>query len=301
MVTENMFNMQMMMFLLVGIGFFIRKRGIVGTEGRMNMIDLCLYITLPFNVLHSFLGKWEPSMLISCSIILLLSTGYNVLSVSISFLLYRKTDLQKRKPLRYGTIVSNSGFLGNPVVEGVYGSSGVLYAALFMLPVRIAMWSIGVSVFMKDGKERVWKKVLTHPCIVAIYIGVAIMISGITLPVFVEKTITAISNCNTPFSMMLIGMMLAEVKPKGLIDKTMVFYATVRLVIIPTLIFLATAWMPVDPMLRGITIIMAGMPAPITTALLSAKYDGDERYATGMVFLTTILSLITLPVWCIFI
>ena len=167
---------------------------------------------------------------------------------------------------------------------------------------RIApMWSIGVSVFMKDGKERVWKKVLTHPCIVAIYIGVAIMISGITLPVFVEKTITAISNCNTPFSMMLIGMMLAEVKPKGLIDKTMVFYATVRLVIIPTLIFLATAWMPVDPMLRGITIIMAGMPAPITTALLSAKYDGDERYATGMVFLTTILSLITLPVWCIFI
>ena len=301
MVTENMFNMQMMMFLLVGIGFFIRKRGIVGTEGRMNMIDLCVYITLPFNVFHSFLGKWEPSMLISCSIILLLSTGYNVLSVLISFLLYRKTDLQKRKPLRYGTIVSNSGFLGNPVVEGVYGSSGVLYAALFMLPVRIAMWSIGVSVFMKDGKERVWKKVLTHPCIVAIYIGVAIMISGITLPVFVEKTITAISNCNTPFSMMLIGMMLAEVKPKGLIDKTMVFYATVRLVIIPTLIFLATAWMPVDPMLRGITIIMAGMPAPITTALLSAKYDGDERYATGMVFLTTILSLITLPVWCIFI
>ena len=300
MVVNNMLNMQLMMFLLVAIGFLIRKIGIVNTEGRKNMIDLCIYLTLPFNVLHSFLREWNWNLFVSCGIILLLSAGYNAISVLFSAALYKKADKKRQKPLKYGTIVSNSGFLGNPVVEGIYGTNGLLYAALFMLPVRIVMWSIGVSVFMKDGKDHLLKKILTHPCIVAIYGGVIIMISGIQFPTFVESTITGISNCNTPLSMMLVGMMLAEVHPKGLIDKTMVFYTFVRLALIPAVVFAITAFLPIDPMLRGITVIMAGMPAPITTALLSAKYGGDEEYATGLIFLSTLLSLITLPVWCAF-
>ena len=291
--------MQLMMFLLVGIGFFIRKKGIVNTEGRMNMIDLCLYITLPFNVLHSFLRKWDWNLFIACGVILLLSIGFNAISVFFSTILYKKQETNRQKSLKYGTIISNSGFLGNPMVEGIYGSEGLLYAALFMLPVRIVMWTIGIAVFLKGRKEKLWKNVLTHPCIVAIYAGVIIMVCGIQFPTFVEKTIVGISGCNTPLSMMLVGMMLAEVKPKGLIDKTMVFYAAIRLLVIPAVVFAITAFLPLDGMLRGITVIMAGMPAPITTALLSAKYGGDEKYATGMVFLSTILSLITLPLWCL--
>ena len=300
MIFKNMIDMQLMMFLLVGIGFFIRKKGIVNTEGRMNMIDLCLYITLPFNVLHSFLRKWDWNLFIACGVILLLSIGFNAISVFFSTILYKKQETNRQKSLKYGTIISNSGFLGNPMVEGIYGSEGLLYAALFMLPVRIAMWTIGIAVFLKGRKEKLWKNVLTHPCIVAIYVGVIVMVCGIQFPTFVEKTIVGISGCNTPLSMMLIGMMLAEVKPKGLIDKTMVFYTANRLLVIPAVVFAITAFLPLDGMLRGITVIMAGMPAPITTALLSAKYGGDEKYATGMVFLSTISSLITLPIWCLF-
>ena len=298
-IFENMINMQLMMFLLVGVGFYARKRGIVNIEGRMNMIDLCLYITLPFNVLYSFLRKWDWDLFIACGMILLLSVGFNAISVFFSAILYKKKEEQKRKTLKYGTIISNSGFLGNPMVEGIYGSDGLLYAALFMLPVRVVMWTLGIAVFLKDRKEKLWKNILTHPCIVAIYLGAFVMLSGLQLPVFVEKTIMGISNCNTPLSMMLIGMMLAEVKPKGLIDKTMVFYVAIRLLIIPAVVFAITAYLPIDAMLRGITVIMAGMPAPITTALLSAKYGGDEKYATGMIFLSTIVSLITLPLWCL--
>lgn len=299
MIFKNMIDMQLMMFLLVGIGFFIRKKGIVNTEGRMNMIDLCLYITLPFNVLHSFMRKWDWNLFIACGVILLLSAGYNAISVFFSNILYKNQEANRQKSLKYGTIISNSGFLGNPMVEGIYGSEGLLYAALFMLPVRIVMWTIGIAVFLKGRREKLWKNVLTHPCIVAIYAGVIIMVCGIQFPTFVEKTIVGISGSNTPLSMMLVGMMLAEVKPKGLIDKTMVFYTAIRLLVIPAVVFAITAFLPIDGMLRGITVIMAGMPAPITTALLSAKYGGDEKYATGMVFLSTILSLITLPLWCL--
>ena len=299
MVLEKMLTMQLVMFSLVIIGFIVRKRGIIGSEARKDMVDFCLFVTLPFNILNSFLGEWDFSMLMSCGMILLLSTGYNAISVLVSFLLYNRKEDKQQKTLRYGTIVSNGGFLGNPVLEGIYGTSGAFYASIFMFPVRVVMWSVGVSVFLKGHKQNVFKKIMTNPCIVVMFIGAIIMGSGIVLPEFALKTIGGISNCNMPLSMMLIGMFLAEINPKGLIDKTMVFYTSIRLLVIPLIVYVITMFFPIDPMLRGITVIIAGMPAPITTALMSAKYGGDEKYATGMIFLSTVVSLITLPLWCL--
>ena len=238
-------------------------------------------------------------MLISCSVILLLSVGYNAVSVFLSSVLFKKASQDRKKTLRYGTIVSNGGFLGNPIIEGVYGTSGLFYASIFMIPVRIVMWSVGISVFLKGKRENILKKVLTHPCIIAVYVGAILMETGVVLPEFLMKTISGLSSCNTPLSMMLVGMMLAEMNPRGIIDRTMLFYTGVRLIVIPGVVFLLTMFLDIDPLLRGIAVIIAGMPAPITTALLSAKYDGDETYATGMIFVTTIVSLITLPIWCV--
>lgn len=298
MAFQNMVNMQLMMFLLVAVGFLVRKKNIIGETGRRDMVNFCLYVTLPFNIFHSFRLEWEWSMLKSFAQVLLLSSGYCVFSIIMSYLFYRKTALDKRKPLRYGTIVSNGGFLGNPVIEGIYGANGLFYASVFMLPVRIVMWSVGTSCFLKEKSGGLMKKVVTHPCIVAIYLGLFVMIAGISLPVSVEKTVSGISSCNTPLSMMLVGMMLAEMNPRGVLDRTMVVYTAVRLLLIPAVLFGITALLPIPDLLRGITVIIAGMPAPVTTALLSAKYHGNEVYATGMIFVTTILSLFTLPVWC---
>lgn len=298
MAFQNMVNMQLMMFLLVAVGFLVRKKNIIGETGRKDMVNFCLYVTLPFNIFHSFQMEWEWSMLKSFAQVLLLATGYCILSIITSCIFYRKAEPDKRKPLRYGTIVSNGGFLGNPVIEGIYGTNGLFYASVFMFPVRIVMWSVGTSCFMKEKSESLVKKVLTHPCIVAIYLGLFVMIAGMSFPVSVENTISGISSCNTPLSMMLVGMMLAEMNPKGILDGTMVLYTIVRLILIPAILFGLTALLPIPALLRGITVIIAGMPTPVTTALLSAKYHGNEGYATGMIFVTTILSLFTLPIWC---
>lgn len=292
-----MVNMQLMMFSFVAVGYLIRRKGIVSTKGRKDMVDLCIYVTLPFNIFCAFQMDFKWSMLLAWAEILLLSMGYNVISIILGKLLYRRVQTKRRPTLEYGTIVSNGGFLGNPVVEGIYGSSGLIYASVFMLPVRIVMWSIGTACFMGSKKENLLKKVLTHPCIVAIYLGMLYMISGIELPRFLDNTMSGISGCNMPLSMMLVGMMLAEMDPHGLIDRQMLFYTSVRLVWIPAIVFVLTAFLPLEPMMRGVTVIIAGMPAPVTTALLSSKYNGDENYATAMIFVTTILSLVTLPLW----
>lgn len=300
MVFQNMLTMQGMMFFFVIVGFIVRKKKIVGTEGRKNMVDLCLYVLLPFNIFHAFLVQPHSNVWRLVMVTILLSVCYNIVSVAAAFLLYKNTEEYKKKPLRYGTIVSNGGFLGNPVIESIYGTSGLLYASVFMLPVRIVMWSVGVSCFISGQKKNVLRKVITHPCIVSIYLGLIVMVLPVSWPQFFMNAVEGLSSANTPVSMMLIGMMLAEMNPKGLIDKTMVFYTAVRLVLIPLVLFGITACMAIPEILRGITVIMAGMPAPVTTALLSSKYGGDEKYATGMIFLSTLTSLVTLPVWCLF-
>lgn len=302
MVLENMINMQLMMFLLVALGFWVRKKEIIGGAARKQLVDFCLYITLPFNIFHSFQLKWEQSMLLSFLEILLMSVGYNLISIGVSYASYRKIHGSRKSPLRYGTIVSNGGFLGNPVIEGIYGSQGVFYASVFMLPVRIVMWTIGSSCYMNGKEKHLFKKVMTHPCIVSIYLGMLVMIAGIEFPTCIANTIEKVSNCNTPISMMLVGMMLAEMdmkRVKTLLDKTLVYYVFMRLIGIGAILYGVTFLLPVDPLLKGVTVIIAGMPTPITTALLASKYDGDEDYATAMIFVTTILSLVTLPLWCL--
>ena len=131
MIVKSMLNVQLMMFLLVIVGYIVRRSGIVGAEGRKNIVDLCLYVTLPFNIVNAFIGKFEWNILVTSGIVILLSIGYNIISILISGFLFKKEEDKKQKPLRYGTIVSNGSFLGNPVIEGVYGTTGLFYAAVF--------------------------------------------------------------------------------------------------------------------------------------------------------------------------
>ena len=93
-----MVNMQLMMFLLVAVGFLVRKKNIIGETGRKDMVNFCLYVTLPFNIFHSFQMEWEWSMLKSFAQVLFLATGYCILSIIMSCIFYRKAEPDKRKP-----------------------------------------------------------------------------------------------------------------------------------------------------------------------------------------------------------
>ena len=95
MAFQNMVNMQLMMFLLVGIGFFVRKKGIIGGTARKELVNFCLYITLPFNIFHSFRMDWDSGMLTAFLEVLLLSIGYNVISIFISFLFYHRSESRR--------------------------------------------------------------------------------------------------------------------------------------------------------------------------------------------------------------
>lgn len=290
-----MLNLQFELFLLMLAGFVVRKLGILNPQARQKLTAFFIDVILPANIVVSFHIQFTAQVFRSCGEILAIAFGVQLLSWLLSRFLFLRAPHGRQMVVRYGTICSNSGFMGNPVVQGVYGMEGLLYASIFLIPVRIFMWSAGLSLFTVTDKKGMAKKLLTHPCIVAVFIGIALMLVNFRIPAFAMSTLTSLSNCTTAVAMVIIGTILAEVDIRHVVDKLMLYYSFIRLVFIPLLVFLLLWLLRVPPLLTGVGVLLSGMPAGSTTAILAEQYGCDAEYASKCVLFTTVLSMGTLP------
>jgi hypothetical protein len=221
-----------------------------------------------------------------------------IMSTILGRTLYRKQEDGKRKVLRYGIICSNAGFLGNPIAEGVFGSMGLSYASVFLIPMRVVMWSAGISMFTESpGKKQLFKKVITHPCIVAVFVGLALMLLQVQLPEVILTPLTYLSNCNTALSMIVIGCILAQLNLRTMINRTVLSYCGLRMVLMPLVVFIGCMLSRVETLTMGVCVLLTAMPAGATTVILASKYEGDAPFATKIVVISTLLSLVTTPIW----
>ena len=299
---DNMFNMQGMLFLLMIIGAVLTWKKIITADGQKLLTDLVMDVTLPASIIKSFQMELSRELLESCLEIFLVAIAIQVGTFLLSALLYRGiSDEKHRKVLQYATICSNAGVLGNPIAEGIFGSMGLLYASIYLIPQRTFMWSAGLTYYTRcPSKKELARKVLTHPCIIAVAFGMVLLVTGTTLPGFLGSTVNSIAGANTAVSMMLIGSFLVGVNVKSMFQKTFYYYSFVRLFLIPFLVFVPCRLLGLDSMVTGVSTILAAMPAASSTAILAAKYECDEVFASKCVVFTTVLSMVTIPVWCLF-
>lgn len=293
--------MQGMLFTIMILGYIFRKAGMISNEGKSLLTDLVLYVTLPASIIKSFQIEFNHQILVSCMVVIVVAAGIQVGAWLLGMILYPGFPDERKKVLQYATICSNAGILGNPIAEGIFGSMGLLYASIYTIPQRTFMWSIGLTYFTQapDMKTLI-KKVSTHPCIVSVVIGMLIMVFQIPVPGFLSLTIKNIAGGNTFLAMSLVGTILAEVPFRSLPEKDTVYYSFIRLFFIPFLVYLACHFAQVDSLVTGVSVVLSGMPSASVTAVLAAKYGKDEVFATKCVVLSTLLSMVTVPLWCLF-
>lgn len=297
--TEGLLDLQLMMFLLMGIGAFLRKKEIITREGRNVLTDLIMDLILPCNIISAFCISLDREILKAGFQVLAISIALQACCLLISGFCYRWVPKRQKMILQYGTLCANSGFLGNPVAEGLFGSIGLLFASIHLIPQRIVTWSAGISYFTESpSKKELVKKILTHPCIVATEIGIVLMVTQVRLPDFLSKSIGSLGECTTAITMLFIGTILAENGAKNLVSKLTVIFSVIRLIVIPVGVLLGCILFRVDAVAAGVSVVLAAMPAGGTTAILAAKYHGDEDFAAKCIVLTTVLSIVALPVWC---
>lgn len=292
-------NLQIQLFLLLLIGFLLSKAGLLEDAARRQMTNLVIYVVLPANIFHSFQLEMTPQVLRLTAEVLvigfLVQGGYSLLNL----FLYRGFEPRQQISLKYGTICSNAGFMGLPLSSAIFGAKGLLYASVALLPIRIFMWSSGLSLYTRTTRKAVLKTLVTHPCILAVYAGFLTMGFRIHLPAALENTLTSLSQCTTALSMILIGSILCDVDLRSVFQKASLYYASLRLVILPAAILGVLRLLRIDPLVTGVIVILAAMPAGSTTAMLAQKYDQDPLFASKLVFTSTLLSLLTLPIYAL--
>lgn len=298
----GLINLQVTMFLMMGIGVLLRKIGIIKSEDKRVLTELIINLLLPCSIVMAFYIEFSHEILEQGLIILIISCVLHTFCVLLSNVLFNKYPKDRKVVLQYGTICSNAGFLGNPIAEGVYGSIGLLYASIYLLPLRIINWSVGLSFYTEStDKKSLFKKVATHPCIVTVFLGMILMVSQVQLPTFLSSTLSSLGGCSTPVTMLLIGVILAEGDVKTMVNVTTVKFSILRLILIPLAVFLGCKVCGVPELVAGVSVLLAAMPAGTTTAILAVKYNRDAEFATQCVVLTTILSMLMIPAWCMII
>lgn len=302
---ENFLKMvttQSVLFIYLAVGYYCRKANIFTNETRSKLTDFVVLITLPCMVFKSFDMEFSTDSLVQGGVILLIAAVMAVVALVLGKFLYNKFEHREKCIMQYGTLVTNSGFAGLPIVSGAFGDEGLFLGSLFIIPTRILMWSAGLSLFTTGGSR--WdraKKVLTNPSIIAVFIGLIWMIFQLPLPGFIDTAVDKLGDCTSPLAMALVGAILADVSIKGVWEPKAMYLVLVRQIILPVICLFALKAIGLDELTIGVSVTLSGMPIGSTTAILAQKYGADAQFASKCVFISTVTSLITVPVLTLFI
>lgn len=296
----KMVDVQTVLFIYMAVGFGCRKAGIFNDVARDKLTDFVVFVTLPCMIFESFNMAFSLESLKQGVLALLIAVGMSCVALLLGKVLYNRFPYEEKSILQYGTLVSNSGFAGLPVVSGAYGDEGLFLGSLFIIPTRILMWSAGISLFTRADAKQAVKKVLLNPGIIAVEVGLVRMLFQIPLPHFVDTAVDNLGGCTSPMAMALVGAILVDVPLKTVFDLKSFYLVAVRQFLLPGICLAALRLLHVDPLTIGVSVVITGMPIGSTTAILAQKYVADAKFASKCVFISTLTSLVTVPILTLF-
>ena len=200
-------------------------------------------------------------------------------------------------------IFSNIGFMGIPLLRAIAGSEAVLYAALFQFPFNILLYTYGIAAIQqtedsepsaKKGGFR-WKSMLNVGVLACVF-ALIFFFGKVDMPNFVDTVLLNLSNLTAPLSMLVIGQSFTEFQLKDLFtDSKLVLFAAIKLLVIPIAGLFLLQQFIADVTILTVCLVMLGTPVASMTAMLAQQYDSNYELASKGVALTTILSVVTIP------
>ena len=269
---------------------------------------LVINIALPAFIVTSMNFEFSMEVLINSGILLSISACVYIGAISFSgvFTKFLGVEGKTRDVHRFVCIFSNVGYMGYPVVYAVYGDLGVFYAAIYNLSFNLLTWSYGVHLLDRDSRESgkhngvpFYKRLLNllNPSLIAVIIGFTLFLTSRELPKVLYDTCKLVGATVTPLSMMCIGFILSEVETEDVIkDYKVVVTSLVRLVVIPLVVLVVLRAIGKTGFLLSIPVLLTAMPAAANSAIIAVRYNSDYKLASKAIFVSTLMSIITIPV-----
>jgi predicted permease len=264
------------------------------------LIEILINITLPFMILSSFILTYDDAIKSNIIKTVYFSVVAYIIMMIVSYVLLIPIKNNKKTILHFANVFTNTGYVGFPILNSIYGIEGIVYGSIFNMFFVIFVWTYGIMLFKGNFEKKELKreitKIILNPSIIAVCIGLLLMFFDIQLPGALLFSISNIGSITGPLSMIIIGVILSDVKLKQYIKDWTIYYGTtIKLLIIPLIIFLISLLTREKSIPMNTVIIMSAMPASAMTSILAENYDKEKDYAAVIVSVTTLLSLITVP------
>ena len=285
------------LFLLVIAGYVSRKCGLMGQDFDRKLSNFVIQVTAPCLVIASTMGDVMPDR---SHILPLLGVGaatYAVL-ISLAYVLPRFMPVKESDRGMYSFMLTfaNVGFIGYPIVASIFGHSAVFYACILNAPNTLTIFVWGVMFVTGDKAGKFNPKLLLSPAMIATYISIVIVAFGWKAPEFIAQPFTLLGNMTVPAALLVIGSSIGGMPVKQMAGSIGIYIMCVfRLLLLPVGLFYLFRLFGVDAQIDAINAVLIGMPVASFGTMFCMKYNKDTTVMTQGTFLSTVLSVVSIP------
>jgi len=296
--------------ILVLVGFVASKIGIIREETRDQLVRIIFNITLPLLLVTNF-SKLDltPEILRNSLILILIS--FLVIILMLLFGLISSTFFSLKHEQK-SVFIAHHGFgnilyIGFPVVSALFGDMGLFYASIYAFVSIMLLWTVGIYVITRKGGMPFTESIrkMINPNSVAILLGFLLFVLKVSIPDVILQPFMSLGGTTIYLSMIYIGALLGLMKIKGIFTNPLVYLTSInKNILIPVLLIFMFSFLgnkllaSIDPIIISVVIIEAAMPCMANVVIVAKIFKVDDQLATSNVFMSTLLSIITLPlIW----
>ncbi len=302
------FTRMVELFLIIIVGYVATKANVLNRDIKAGLSKLILNISMPCTILASVANAEAlPGGKELFTLIIVSFSSYLLL-----FILAKITGMvlglkgKQKGAAEFGIMFANVGFIGFPVTEAIFGTDALIYTTMFNLPFNLLCYGLGIVMIKggekSDSDEKILsvkgiKKLLLSPAMITSIIALILTFARVNVPDIIGATADRLGGITTPGALLVIGAALAEIKIRDMFNNVKAYIFTVISVVITPLIsyFVYKPFTSEYPLILGVAVIISAMPVATAGTMLCVEHGGDEKFMAQVTFLTTLVTVVTIP------
>ena len=286
----------LIVFVLISVGFILKKAKKIDVTGSRQLTNILLTLVTPCVLINAYQKEFKPELALNLLWGAIFSLLIHLIMIFLSTVIFRKEPTKKYLINRFTSIYSNCGFMAIPLLSAVLGEDGIFYGSAYLALFNIFTWTQGLSLFGGGFRNMSLKKAFINPGVIGVTISMVFLIGGITLPKVIIEPVRYIAGLNTPLAMIILGTYLANINIKETIRKFSILGVSfVRLILFPVIGIVLAKLMKLDDVVAYSVLITTACPSATIATLFAAQSGFDAEYASEIVSISTLLSILTIP------
>lgn len=299
--TNIVLNQILIMFIIILIGYLCYKLKLIDQSFNKKLSDLLLLLVTPILIFNSYQREFTSELLMGLILSFGLAAATHLFGILVSYIFLRGRNNKDLSIERFSAIYSNCGFIGIPIINGIYGSEGVFYITAYITVFNLFVWTQGLIMINGAQDRKAMVKTLISPTLIAIILGFIFFIFQIRLPSILFESIDYIGSMNTPLAMLIAGGTIAQTNIWRIFIKPRIYFVMfLKLIFIPGVLLLIYSRLNLSLPVLTATILAVACPTGATGTLFAVRYNKNAVYSSEIFAMTTIGALVTIPLIMIF-